>query len=272
MLTHPDPRSLGACWVLVATLEALLDGASPADAWRSALDEVDGAKLDQPIQARFGPQRGALIRERLPEARAAIRDAVECGLTGQWRSQSGYVIDTLEAAVAASLAPSFLDGILPIVARGDDSDTVAAIAGAAPGRAWPAPARRSGGRAALSLPLANLAARRDRWLADAGGVRAAPLGSRGAVAGRLRPRGGGDRLRHADPALVHLGRDRARRPRWPGAALSARRLAAARCMGSPTSWTCARRTSGTGRGVEAAPPSPRSTRLGWRGSRSRSET
>ena len=65
-----------------------------------------------------------------PEARAAIRDAVERGLTGQWRSQSGYVIDTLEAAVAASLAPTYLEGILPVVARGDDSDTVAAIAGA----------------------------------------------------------------------------------------------------------------------------------------------
>lgn len=130
MLTHPDPRSLGACLALVATLEALLDGAEPADAWRSALDEVDTAKLDQPIQARFGAHRGALIRERLPEARAAIRDAVERGLTGQWRSQRGYVIDTLEAAVAASLAPTYLEGILPVVARGDDSDTVAAIAGA----------------------------------------------------------------------------------------------------------------------------------------------
>jgi ADP-ribosyl-[dinitrogen reductase] hydrolase len=130
MLTHPDPRSLDACWVLVATLEALIDGATPAEAWRSALDEAERAKLDQPIHARFGLHRGILIRERLPEARAAVRDAVERGLTGQWRSQRGYVIDTLEAAVAASLAPSFLDGILPIVARGDDSDTVAAIAGA----------------------------------------------------------------------------------------------------------------------------------------------
>jgi ADP-ribosylglycohydrolase/rhodanese-related sulfurtransferase len=130
MLTHPDPRSLGACWALVATLEALLDGAEPADAWRAALDELDRAKLDQPIEARFGTHRGALIHERLPEARAAIRDAVERGLTGQWRSQRGYVIDTLEAAVAASLAPTYLDGILPVVARGDDSDTVAAIAGA----------------------------------------------------------------------------------------------------------------------------------------------
>lgn len=129
MLTHPDPRSLGACWVLVAALEALLDGTEPADAWRAALDELERATLDQPIHDRFGSHRGALVRERLPEARAAIGAAVEHGLTGQWRSQRGYVIDTLEAAIAASLAPTYLEGILPVVARGDDSDTVAAIAG-----------------------------------------------------------------------------------------------------------------------------------------------
>ncbi len=130
MLTHPDPRSLTACWVLVAALEALLAGAEPADAWTSALDELRRARLDLPVNARLGAHRAALVRERWPEARTAIRDAVEHGLTGAWRSQRGYVVDTLEAAVAASLAPSFLEGVLPIVARGDDSDTVAAIAGA----------------------------------------------------------------------------------------------------------------------------------------------
>ncbi|MGE3267383.1 MAG: ADP-ribosylglycohydrolase family protein, partial [Chloroflexota bacterium] len=130
MLTHPDPRSLGACRALVVALEAILDGADPTDAWKAALEDLRRAKLDQPAQERFGQHRGALIRERLPEARAAVRTAVERGLTGEWRSQSGFVIDTLEAAVAASLAPSFLEGILPIVARGDDSDTVAAVAGA----------------------------------------------------------------------------------------------------------------------------------------------
>jgi len=130
MITHPDPRSLGACRTLAVALEAILDGAAPADAWKLALDELRRAKLDAPIQEQFGQHRGALIRERLPEARPAVRAAVERGLTGECRSQSGFVIDTLEAVVAASLAPSFLEGILPIVARGDDSDTVAAIAGA----------------------------------------------------------------------------------------------------------------------------------------------
>jgi ADP-ribosylglycohydrolase len=130
MLTHPDPRSLGACWLLVTVLESLLDGAEPADAWRAALDASKRLHPEVAINARFGSHRGALIRERLPEVKAALTEAVTHGLTGAWRSQRGYVIDTLEAAVAASLAPSYLEGILPIVARGDDSDTVAAIAGA----------------------------------------------------------------------------------------------------------------------------------------------
>ncbi|MCC7367736.1 MAG: ADP-ribosylglycohydrolase family protein [Chloroflexi bacterium] len=130
MLTHPDPRSLGACRVLVVALEAILDGADVVDAWKLGVDELAKAKLDVPIQEQFGGHRAALIRERLPEARKAVRAAVEHGLTGAWRSQSGFVIHTLEAAVAASLAPSYLEGILPIVARGDDSDSVAAVAGA----------------------------------------------------------------------------------------------------------------------------------------------
>jgi ADP-ribosylglycohydrolase len=130
MLTHPDPRSLGACWLLVSVLESLVDGAEPADAWRTALDASKRFRPEVVVNARFGSHRSALIRERVPECKTEIAEAVTRGLTGQWRSQSGYVIDTLEAGVAASLAPTFLEGILPIVARGDDSDTVAAVAGA----------------------------------------------------------------------------------------------------------------------------------------------
>jgi ADP-ribosyl-[dinitrogen reductase] hydrolase len=130
MLTHPDPRSLAACWLFVVVLEALLEGAEPAAAWRGALDEGTHADLSAPVYARLGEEAGALLRGHLPKGWATVRAAVEHGLTGEWRSQSGYVVDTLEAAVAASLAPSFLVGILPIVARGDDSDTVGAIAGA----------------------------------------------------------------------------------------------------------------------------------------------
>jgi len=129
MLTHPDPRSLGACWLLVSVMEALLDGAAPEDAWRQTIAEAR-PRLQRPVDARFGPHRAALVSERIPESWTLLVGAVEHGLSGAWRSQRGYVVDTLEAVVAASLAPSYLEGILPVVARGDDSDTVAAIAGA----------------------------------------------------------------------------------------------------------------------------------------------
>lgn len=130
LLTHPDPRSLGACWLLVTAIAAILDGAAPADAWRAALDSLDDAPLGEAVEPHLGQERREKIEERLPRARQVLRAAVVYGLTGAWRSQSGYVVNTLEAVVAASLAPTYLDGILPIVARGDDSDTVAAIAGA----------------------------------------------------------------------------------------------------------------------------------------------
>jgi ADP-ribosylglycohydrolase/protein-tyrosine phosphatase len=129
-LTHPDPRSLGACWLLVAAIEAILGGAGPAEAWQSALADFDAAELGPYLELHLDGKAVRQIGERVPDARALLRGAVEHGLTGAWKSQSGYVVDTLEAAVAASLAPTYLDGILPIVARGDDSDTVAAIAGA----------------------------------------------------------------------------------------------------------------------------------------------
>jgi atypical dual specificity phosphatase len=130
LLTHPDPRSLGACWLLVVAIEAIRAGAAPADAWQAALTELDRADLGALVEPYLGRDRTTRIEERLPKARQTLRGAVEQGLTGTWRSQRGYVIDTLEAVVAASLAPTYLDGVLPIVVRGDDSDTVAAIAGA----------------------------------------------------------------------------------------------------------------------------------------------
>lgn len=130
MVTHPDPRSLLACWLMVVVLELLLDGADPADGWRSALADVPVTQLHEPVAEHLGDEAASLVAARAEAAASAVRDAVEHGLTGAWRSQGGYVVDTLEAAVAASLAPSYLDGVLPVVARGDDADTVAAVAGA----------------------------------------------------------------------------------------------------------------------------------------------
>ena len=129
-LTHPDPRSLGACLVLVVALGALLDGATPDDAWRAGLDALDAFPFAAVLESRFGADCAAAVEARLPAAREKVRAAVEAGLGGSWESQSGYVVNTLRAAVAVSRAETYLGGILPIVARGDDSDTTAAVAGA----------------------------------------------------------------------------------------------------------------------------------------------
>ena len=71
MLTHPDPRSLGACWALVVDAGRAARRGRAGRRLARRPGEVDKAKLDRPIQDRFGAHRGALVRERLPEARAA---------------------------------------------------------------------------------------------------------------------------------------------------------------------------------------------------------
>lgn len=52
------------------------------------------------------------------------------GLEGPPGPQSGYVLHTLRTAAHFSASPDFLPGVGAIAARGDDSDTAAAVAGA----------------------------------------------------------------------------------------------------------------------------------------------
>lgn len=128
-LTHPDPRSLGASLCLVAALEALLAGATPVAAWHHALAVLDRFDVPGAVAAAFG-RAADPVAARWSAGRQAVRQAVLRGLAGPPPDQGGYVLTTLQAAVAASLAPDFLAGVLPIVNRGEDSDTAAAVAGA----------------------------------------------------------------------------------------------------------------------------------------------
>ncbi|WP_309570707.1 ADP-ribosylglycohydrolase family protein, partial [Deinococcus sp.] len=74
------------------------------------------------------------------EARAQVRARVRSGLAGHVTSQSGYVLDTLEAAVAHASAEDWLDSVQRAVMLGDDSDTVACVTGAILGaRGLPVP-------------------------------------------------------------------------------------------------------------------------------------
>ncbi|PNY80156.1 ADP-ribosylglycohydrolase family protein [Deinococcus koreensis] len=143
-LTHADPRCVHASVFFTAFLERL-DPGEPAgrpdftEAARSALgvmDEFDAraALLDAGL---FGVELRAAhagFGERDREARAQVRARVRSGLDGHLTSQSGYVLDTLEAALVhartADLSDDWLSGVQPAVMLGDDSDTVACVVGA----------------------------------------------------------------------------------------------------------------------------------------------
>ncbi len=116
MLTHAHPRALIASGIYVRIGVALLDGRSPADAVSRALEECRGyyetgdhASELSHYQRLFGN-----IAE-LPEEE--IRS-------------SGYVVDTLEAAVWCLLnTNSYRECVLCAVNLGEDTDTVGAVAG-----------------------------------------------------------------------------------------------------------------------------------------------
>jgi protein-tyrosine phosphatase len=128
-ITHADPRSLVACAVYCAALRALVDGEPYPAAWRGAVAAVSRCDLAGSV-GFFAAGYADEVQERLAAALGLVAAAVERGVAGEAAGNSGYVVTTLQSAVAAGAAASFAEGILPVVARGDDADTVAAITGA----------------------------------------------------------------------------------------------------------------------------------------------
>ncbi len=133
--THADPRCVHASVVLTALLDALSGGAGLDAAARQALarmDRLDARRtlLDAGLLGVDSIEANAAFRERERAARAEVRARVQSGLDGHVTSQSGFVLDTLEAAIAHARAGSWLDGVQPAVLLGDDSDTVACVTGA----------------------------------------------------------------------------------------------------------------------------------------------
>lgn len=128
-LTHPDPRSLLACLVLAAALEQLLCGQEYIAAWQQALAAVRQFDLSGCIDACFGATAAAEVAARYDSALTGVSAAVTAALRGEVRSQSAYVLDTLQAAVARGMAGDYLSGVLAAVNMGNDADTVAAVAG-----------------------------------------------------------------------------------------------------------------------------------------------
>jgi ADP-ribosyl-[dinitrogen reductase] hydrolase len=102
-MTHPHPESDAAVAAYHRMVDSLLAGHSKADALLAALSAA-------------GPLSGRL-------------QAVTARTEGEIRA-TGYVVDTLEAAIWAFLTTDSLeDCIVTAVNLGDDTDTVGAVAG-----------------------------------------------------------------------------------------------------------------------------------------------
>lgn len=113
-MTHPHPESDAAVAVYQVMVDRLLAGADKADAFRAALASAAG-----PLQGRLA---------QLPD------------LTEDRVQSTGYVVDTLEAAIWAFLTTDSLEAcILKAVHLGDDTDTVGAVAGGLAGARYGAP-------------------------------------------------------------------------------------------------------------------------------------
>ncbi|GGO28967.1 ADP-ribosylglycohydrolase family protein [Deinococcus humi] len=146
-LTHADPRCVYASVFLTAFLEALAAGQPYAEAAADALAvtgnfDARAALLDAEIFGVDTRDAHAAFKDRERQARAEVRDRVHSGLAGRMTSQSGFVLDTLEAAVKHAGADSWHACVEAAVLLGDDSDTVACVVGAIAGaRGFEVPAR-----------------------------------------------------------------------------------------------------------------------------------
>ncbi|HYG58596.1 MAG TPA: ADP-ribosylglycohydrolase family protein [Symbiobacteriaceae bacterium] len=102
-MTHPHPESDEAVRIYHTIAAALLSGAGKAAAFDSGLQEAK------------------LLQDRISRA----PNLTEAGV-----KSSGYVVDTLEAAIWAFMGTDSLEAcIVQAVGLGDDADTVGAVAG-----------------------------------------------------------------------------------------------------------------------------------------------
>lgn len=134
-LTHADPRCVQTSVFFTAFMQGLSEGQPYDIAAETALKVMDGydarmALQDATLLGIDTLNANRIFRERDREARAQVRSRVRAGLKGHLTSQSGFVLDTLEAAVKHAQADSWQEAIEPAVMLGDDSDTVACVVGA----------------------------------------------------------------------------------------------------------------------------------------------
>lgn len=137
-LTHADPRCVFASVIFTAFLDELARGAGYRNAAETALKVMDSCDarrilLDAELLSIETMAANHAFAGAEREARSQIRARVRSGLDGKITSQSGFVLDTLEAALAHAGAASWLECVQSAVLLGDDSDTVACVVGAIAG-------------------------------------------------------------------------------------------------------------------------------------------
>lgn len=109
-VTHYDPRCVGGCVAITTAIAGLVRGED---------DALDRAAMSA---APFSDDVRAIVERARARPPAALR------VDGQDR---GFVLHTVEIAISAvEHATSFEEGLIDVVARGGDTDTNAAVAGA----------------------------------------------------------------------------------------------------------------------------------------------
>lgn len=113
-ITHRHPRSILACRIYVEIALRLLDGLSAAEAYRAGIAAIDERYAGDEERSAFD----RILNGRLAELR---REEIR---------SSGYVVDTLEAALWCLLTTgSYREAALKAVNLGEDTDTTGAVVG-----------------------------------------------------------------------------------------------------------------------------------------------
>ena len=112
--THPDPRCTLSCVIINKLLKWGFDGLSKPEAFVKLLWELKSLPISNP---------------KLRDAFEQFRDIPDYPWD-EWEN-TGYTFDTIRCAMAAWMQyDSFEEGLIRVVNRGNDADTVGAVAGA----------------------------------------------------------------------------------------------------------------------------------------------
>ena len=125
-VTHGHPRSTLGCFLYLLVARSLLVGSSPADAFlqmrQLANPWLENGSIPAVVEDKYYRQ---VLSGTLP-------DQPESAI-----SSSGYVVDTLEAALWCLLKhDAYAATVLAAVNLGDDIDTTGAVAGGLAGLAY----------------------------------------------------------------------------------------------------------------------------------------